>query len=281
MAPTVTIVDMRHSLTFVLLFAAGCGSSEPNTPKPERTGKVDYFPSRLDGPATGCSPTTCMGCCSGTTCVSSPSVASCGYGGNPCQVCKGTQDCVDGSCSDQKKCDATTCKTGCCDDKGACQPGSTDAICGTAGGACAPCDTGAGEVCLAGKCGQKGTGSYSISLVGCHIDNSWWTGPCSMESSCDPYVILTVGATSKESSHKSDTNDPVWNEPLLNAAAADITKTFDIEVYDENYGPDTKIGVCSWKVTDADLTAGKIVQHCGSPMGETYVKDLTFTFKPI
>jgi len=271
---------MRPTLALAFLVAAGCGSSDPSTPKLEHHTTSDYFPWKLDGTPSGCSAATCMGCCSSGACITSPSVAACGFGGNACQVCKGTQVCTDGACTDQTTCDATSCKTGCCDDKGACQAGSTDAICGTAGGKCAACDTGTGQVCLAGKCGQKGSGSYKVTVVSCHIDQSWG-GVCGLESNCDPYVVLTVGGTTGTSSIKADTNDPVWNDQLLNASAADIEKSFDIQVWDDDYGPDDQVGACSWKVTDADLAAGKIVQHCGSANGTTYVKDLTFSFQPI
>lgn len=270
----------RHLLVVASLLLAACGDS--SGPKQERLNpKADLFPSG-DLVPWACSPTSCaQGCCQGSQCTPGTSVAACGYGGNPCKTCGSGELCKDGTCQ-TLACDQTACPKGCCDTSGTCKPGTTDDACGSGGAACKACDSGANEICQANKCGVKGSGSYRVSAVSATIINSWG-GICGLESSCDPYVILTVGTTKGQSSIKADTNQPAWNDALLNATAQEITTSFSIEVYDDDYGPDDKIAACSWKVTDADIAAGKIVQHCANPMNaaDVTVKDLTFSFQPL
>jgi hypothetical protein len=261
------------------LLVAACGDSGP---KQERQNPYpDFFPVG-DLVPWGCSPASCaQGCCQGSVCTPGASTAACGYGGNPCSTCGPTQLCKDGTCQ-SSACDQTACPKGCCDTSGSCKPGTTDDACGGGGTTCKSCDSGASEVCLANKCAVKGSGSYSVTVVSATIINSWG-GICGLESSCDPYVILAVGKTTGQSSIKADTNQPAWNNQLLNATAQEITTSFSIEVWDDDYGPDGKIAACSWKVTDADIAAGKVVQHCANPYdaADITVKDLTFTFQPL
>jgi hypothetical protein len=270
-----------HCLLVCALALCGCGDSGPS-PTPDLK-HADLF-ATSDILPWGCSPTSCTGtnCCQGqlsSQCVPGTTVAACGYAGNACAVCGSSQECKDGYCR-SPSCDATTCATGCCAN-GACKPGTTDDACGSGGTACSVCDGSANKVCMNNKCTVKGSGSYQVFLVSCTIEHSWGDNACGLESNCDPYVILTVGKTKGQSSIKLDTDKPLWNEMLLNATEGEITTSFDIEIYDDDYGPDDQPGKCSWKVTTTELAAGKMTQHCGSPFGTTYVKDLTFEFKPI
>ncbi len=272
---------MRLFLLAVLALAA-CGD-DSEVRKDGRASQADLFP-RVDLTPSGCSSSSCVGCCQNGQCQPGTAPQACGYGGITCQTCGDNDKCQAGTCV-PPKCDATSCPAGCCDSKGLCKSGTADDACGSAGGTCKACDT-ASEACFAGACKTKGSGSWKVTLVSLVVEGtSSWGGTCGMESSCDPYVVLTVGTTNPTtatSAIKADTNNPTWSQELLNAPEADLLAKFAVEVWDDDYGPDEAIGKCELKVTSADLTAGKIVQHCGSPIGgDTKVKDVTFSFKPL
>jgi hypothetical protein len=268
---------MRSPLGVILLpvVLLGCGDDQPGS-KDGSSVQRDLFPSRPDQPpVTGCSPSTCSGCCQNQSCVSGVAASACGFAGNLCQACQSKEQCQSGVCVGPK-CDPQSCASGCCDATGACKNGTTDEACGTGGGSCAACPT--DQACKAGKCSPKGTGSYKVTVVSATITDSWtvcgWSG-LYPEANCDPYVVLTVGQTKGQSSTKIDNHKPAWNEQLLSAPEADLLASFHVEVMDEDTGPDETIGDCYLKVTTADLTAGKLVQNCGKN-----VFDLSFEFQP-
>lgn len=88
---------------------------------------------------------TCNGCCQadGTCVTPSNQPSACGLWGARCQVCKGSQQCLNGVCQD------LTC-SGCIDAQGQCVLLATDAGCGALGTTCQACTGGAS--CLGGAC---------------------------------------------------------------------------------------------------------------------------------
>ncbi|MFL5318553.1 MAG: hypothetical protein ACJ790_02780 [Myxococcaceae bacterium] len=114
----------------------------------------------------GCKDTSCNGCVSGTTCLSTgqQSTAACGLGGSNCGQCGSNQTCTNGVCTNLP-CNSSTCPNGCCDAFGACQQHSTNA-CGNAGGTCSTCTS--GQTCSSsGTCTTSTTCNSSTCPNGC------------------------------------------------------------------------------------------------------------------
>jgi len=212
----------------------------------------------------------------GTTCMLGTNAQACGYGGVPCQTCQSTETCQMGVCISTSTCDAQSCANGCCASSGTCEAGNTDTACGTGGAACEACAS--DKVCSQGACITKGSGSYQVVLVSLKITDKWtvcgWNG-LYPEATCDPYVEITVGSTTKASSTKQDSHSPVWNEPLLVATEAELTGKVTVFVKDEDTGPDETIGECYPNISSTDLAAGQKIDNCGAN-----VTDLTLEFKP-
>jgi hypothetical protein len=268
---------MRVTTILAVLALVTCGGETP-APSPERAGHKDLFPVWGDFVApydipTSCSPASCSGCCSGIECLAGNGTGACGTGGDPCQTCKTAELCQAGSCI-PPKCDDTTC-AGCCDTASACKPGSTAGACGSKGVPCAACDT--DQVCADGFCAAKGPPMYKVTLVSAKVTGSAWLVCGFAElSDCDLYVILKVGTASAQSTTKSNTQSPVWNEYLLTATETALLASFNVEVRDDD-SPlgSVKIGSCSPKLTAAQLSAGKLIVDCGD------AKSVTFSFQKI
>lgn len=260
---------MRKFLpVIVLALALGCGDDEPRND----TGGWNVYPDYgnkyyLDtgGGGEACGPSTCGGCCQGTTCISVTTAAACGYGGLACKQCQSTETCKAGVCSPAAGCDSTTCSSGCCDLSGKCVSGSSDTACGSGGAACSQCTS--AETCTSGKCKSKAPAKYKVTLVSAKV-----TG-CGLGDTCDAFVVLKVGSTSKTSTTKDDTESPIWNELMVTETETDLTKSFAVEVFDEDLYWDDSLGKCSPSITKSVLAAGKLVTSCGT------VKELTFEFK--
>lgn len=86
-----------------------------------------------------CTPTSCAGCCVGSTCITNPSSTNCGSGGRACLDC-GVTTCTGGQCG-QAVCNGTTCPTGCCVGS-TCVTSLTEQLCGRGGMACVSCGAG-------------------------------------------------------------------------------------------------------------------------------------------
>lgn len=205
--------------------------------------------------------------------MSGTDTTSCGFSGIPCQVCQTGSTCQMGICS-APKCDATSCSTGCCDSAGKCQQGNSDADCGTGGQTCQSCTS--SEVCTNNSCTAKGPAMYKVTLVSAKVTGSSWVVCGFAElSECDLYVNLKVGKASAQSSIKDNTNNPVWNEFMLAATEADLVKSFEVEVRDDDPIGSVQIGSCTPSVSTTDLAAGTHVSDCGD------AKQVTWSFTKI
>jgi hypothetical protein len=117
-------------------------------------------------PPPVCSPANCTGCCINNACQPGNTATNCGASGNTCQVCPGTQSCMNGSC--QTVCNPVTCPSGCCMGN-VCQGGTSTSSCGSGGSACATC--GATMTCTNQSCttpgnlpGELCTGPVQLSV---------------------------------------------------------------------------------------------------------------------
>jgi hypothetical protein len=125
-----------------------------------------------------CGPSTCTGCCAGTTCVAGTSAMACGSHGQACVACEGTLEaCVaqgaGGVCAGSgPKCGPADC-AGCCDSSGVCEDPAMIYACGTNGVACAFCLP--GEACESGTC-EMATSCGPLSCSGCCQDGMCLTG---------------------------------------------------------------------------------------------------------
>jgi len=256
-------------LLLSVLLTTGCGQDD--TQKDGRPLPVDLFPPKVDLPQGSCSAANCVGCCKSGVCQTVPSSSACGYGGISCRACSAGEQCVNGACSGSTTCSATSCSKGCCNASG-CQDGTTDAACGIGGKTCQNCTTN-GQVCMQSACVAKNS-SYGVTAVSAIIDASY---TCDyVAGACDPYLSVTVGGVTKQTT-VSSTSSPKWNEgELLTASASDLAKSMQVTVYDDDspLNPDL-IDSCTLAVSASDLAAGQIVRPCG-----TKVKDLTFKFTP-
>lgn len=66
------------------------------------------------GGAASCDPSSCTGCCDGTTCVGGDVTTACGTGGNACVDCGSGQRCVNGACEPLKSNGGTCAQHGEC-----------------------------------------------------------------------------------------------------------------------------------------------------------------------
>ncbi|HEY3359490.1 MAG TPA: C2 domain-containing protein [Polyangia bacterium] len=225
----------------------------------------------------GCGPQSCAGCCSNGVCASGINDIECGTGGGACANCGSGRQCSFGHCVDLSCAD--TC-TGCCDGTG-CHPGNETTRCGIYGAACDSC--GANRTCSNGSCVVAGTSLWDVQVVSAQVaatncGGSEWDWPSGLP---DPYVHVRVigagGVYQADSSYKSDTLSPVWNETLLTGmTAADLKSYLEFSLYDDDYGTDDTLGVLDrMDPTDADfggvLVTKTVARDCGSQPGYTIV----------
>jgi len=190
-----------------------------------------------------------------------------------CQRCKSGERCLAGVCT-LDQCNATTCPKGCCDKNKRCQNGTSDTACGTGGAACATCT--ATQTCVSNQCKAKTASLYKVILVSLAKVSSY---DCGLWDTCDFYVKLTVDKITATSTTKNDTNNPTWNETLLNASQQQILAKFEAKVYEDDWLMDTFVGDCKPKVTAADIAKGKLVTDCGQYTSLGFTKSCSLTFK--
>jgi hypothetical protein len=168
------------------------------------TGTDICIITKFQTPSSGCSPTTCPGCCSGGVCITAETTAACGLQGNDCTTCPGGKTCDSlGSCSDPSVCGAANCNNGCCENN-VCQELSAS-HCGAGGSGCSRCganevcnpDTGHCEAqpcgigtcngcCRNGKCDNSGTSNTSCGSGGINCTDCTTSGEiCTTSRSCD------------------------------------------------------------------------------------------------
>ncbi len=229
--------------------------------------------------SAACSAATCTsGCCNGQSCNfgGATDVTACGIGGAPCQACGSGQKCSSGTCNDPIACGPSSCKNGCCK-AGVCESGTASDACGGGGETCVKCA--AFEFCGAGQaCHVKPTSTWKVTLqkivLSTDLTIGWDVG-----SAPDPYLVLSVGAQSKQSSVKDDTYTPLYNELLLTAAASDLTAAVKMVIWDEDYGYDDQIAECDFKFSEYQLQKGQAtIYGCPGDPQNSYVLSTTFTF---
>ena len=236
-------------------------------------------PDPDQGGGSQCNATTCSnGCCkptaTGYSCVGGATDDACGYGGQPCQICLQPQKCKANACSGST-CNATNCASGCCDSSGKCVTPVTNNACGSNGSTCKACQS--GEACVKGVCKDESKADYEIILVSAAKVAGY---TCDTWGVCDFYVKLTVGNQTGNSSTKTDSDSPTWNETLINSSkGSDILKKFEAKVYDEDVAWDQWVGDCKPKITTKELAAGTLKVDCGNYSSMGFLKTVVVTFK--
>lgn len=136
---------------------------------------------RCEASTQVCTPATCAGgCCTSTGQCQTPGNLNyaCGTGGQLCQNCTGSQQCVNGSCSDfnPQACTAQNCATGCCyGDQ--CQPYPNASQCGLNGSPCQSCPGGYTCNTQTGQCQDpSGCGTPCAQANGCCLNNQCQPG---------------------------------------------------------------------------------------------------------
>jgi len=262
-------------IAWSLVALAACGSDGTQNGDGSKPPTADLWPWLVDqGTPTGCSPSTCSGCCQNNLCLPGTGTSACGYAGNPCNVCNSGDQCQGGVCVPATPvCDKQSCPSGCCEN-GSCKQGNADTACGTGADPCKAYGT--DESCVGQTCTPKGPPMYKVTLVSAKVTGSAWIVCGFAElSDCDLYVILTVGNATAQSSVKVDTQNPVWNEYLLTALETSLTTNFEVEVRDDDPIGSVGIGSCTPKLTTTELAAGQLKVDCGD------AKELTFSFQKI
>jgi hypothetical protein len=229
----------------------------------------------------GCSYTSCPdGCCEGSTCKSGDDPAACGDNASPCKQCATTwEKCTFGTCNDSLYCNSTTCQ-GCCKDS-QCQPGTSDSACGTGGQVCFSCPP--HKICSKTKCTIKTTSKWTVTLVQVEVDATKsydYAFPTAEYAKPDIYVELTVGSQVKTSKVVTNSYNPVFNEYLLTATAAELMGTIKIRIWDEDpLDPDDPIADCTDTFYETELENGMAtIYYCGTSPD---LKKIQFSFNPV
>lgn len=157
-------------------------------------------------------------------------------------------------------CGPATCG-GCCTPGGACLKGTSNAACGASGQSCTWC--GDDHTCQDGQCVAKAQATYQILLAAASLTGGAW--PVCFESSCDLYLVLSLGSKKAQSSTVIDQNSATWSPPelLLEETEPDlIGATLAGTLWDDDYGPDQTVGTCEVLVDSAALAAGQVALEC-------------------
>jgi hypothetical protein len=227
-----------------------------------------------------CSYESCAGgCCDGTQCKTGGDgdEAACGINGIACQSCDSWETCVYGVCNDGAKCGPSDCPNGCCKNS-TCKPGTADDACGSSGDVCALCPP--FKSCNNGECAVDSASQWRVKVVEVQLDSSKnWDNVSGFEAP-DVYVELQVGNQTKQTTVKSDDYNPLFDEYLMTATAADLMGTIKIKVYDSDpLWFDNLIAECTDTFYEFELDTGMAtLYYCGTSPDLQMIK---FAFSPV
>jgi hypothetical protein len=154
-----------------------------------------------------CSPANCpTGCCDQNgACQPGNQPFDCGIGGQFCNECDPSLQCVNGGCV-PSPCNGETCPAGCCDLNNFCQPGTANNDCGFNGQQCAVCPP--AGFCQDGTCGGFTCGPATCPTGCCDGNGNCQTGfggnggqcPCSAvcQGCCDGMGNCRAGTIDTE-----------------------------------------------------------------------------------
>jgi hypothetical protein len=192
--------------------------------------------------------TGCQGCClqSSKKCMSGDKIEACGKAGVDCVTCGTDNSCVNGVCTPNPKCDATTCPQGCCSSNGVCLAFSQQTLqsCGKDGKACNVCATTA--TCQQGTCVENQP-CFSYCKLGCCTSKGQCIAYTSQDkSTCGNSGSLCAGCgTGKNCLNGACVNDPVWDIYAVSAVvAAKKPDGSDWDGWPQSALPDPYAGFC-------------------------------------
>jgi len=139
------------------------------------------------------------------------------------------------------------------------------------------------QSCVSNKCAISPTSKWKVTVVEVEVDNTKqcdYAFPTATAALCDIYVELKVGTQTKKTNTISDTNNPVFNEYLLTATAADLMGSIQIWVRDyDPIGGDDLIADCSNTIFESELESGSAtIYYCGT---SSDLKKIKFAFTPV
>lgn len=207
-----------------------------------------------------CGPENCDGCCNAGVCVNGSNPASCGIGGNTCKSCSASETCNSGACV-SLSCRAA-CSTGCCTGT-SCQLGTTDTACGGSGNACVAC--GKGSKCTNHACAPDPNALFDVVAVSATVPTlnksaGAWDAFGGLP---DPYAVLkTPSGATGQTTFKSDTASPTWNETVLTNVKGSDLKTFTVTLNDDDVSFDDLIGPCTVTVPASALSGATTTSAC-------------------
>jgi hypothetical protein len=142
-------------------------------------------------------------------------------------------------------------------------------LCGSGGAACVACAS--GTSCSAGKCQSSGGGTYEFKVESATISTGDALVQCG-EGSCDLYLIVTFGSSTKQTPSITDNNQPQFGEVLWGQIdASELLAGGTAEVWDDDGGitGDDLVGTCVITIDAAVLAAGKLNVICTDLAGDT------------
>jgi hypothetical protein len=184
-----------------------------------------------------CDPTTCVGCCAGTTCKGGSDPSACGKNGAACATCKTGEQCVNGTCNSAATCSPTNC-AGCCA-SGVCQAGTTDSQCGKGGAVCGYCKW--YENCTSQTCTFDPTAKWFVDLVEVKLVTTKAWDVWSDDPKPDVYVVASSGTATHTTKTIDNNYSPVFNEYLFYVAAQDLMNELKFKIYDDDMAFDDLI----------------------------------------
>lgn len=167
-----------------------------------------------------------------------------------------------GTCVDSTLCGPDSC-SGCCEG-GTCKGGADSLACGSGGGPCQICAQ--VQMCQAGSCQLDPSSSWGVIFVGATIDQAKTWDSTPFFTSPDPFVEVSVGQQTGNTTSQNDTYAPQWDELVFTTTAdALLTWGMDLKVFDDDWPTsDELMGSCAVTVTESLLKSGGGSTSCGA-----------------